>query len=209
MTGAAKFFDHLADAIGAPPVEPPTFVGDDEMPSAFAATDIAAASVAAAAVSAQRLNHAHGATATDPVTVDRRLASQWFATTIDPKGWELPSLWDAIAGNYRARSGRFVRLHTNAPRHREAALGVLGCEPDRDAVQAAVGNWDAFELHEAVVEAGGVAAALRTREEWLGTEPEWRSRQNRSCCGSGPRPPRHPSAPEPSAVPLMEFGSSI
>lgn len=139
----------------------------DTLPSAYPVTDFAGAAIGATALAAHRL-----ATTLDiapphqPVVVDRRLASIWFGGTIQPMGWELPSLWDAIAGNYLA-GDRFVRLHTNAPAHRAAALTVLGCDADRDAVAAAVATWDPFELHDAVVDAGGVAAALRTRDEWL------------------------------------------
>jgi len=74
-------------------------------------------------------------------------------------------VWDEIAGIYAA-ADRFIRLHTNAPHHRRAAVEVLGCADDRASVTHAVSTWNAFELHEAIVEAGGVAAALRTRAEW-------------------------------------------
>lgn len=138
----------------------------DDLPSIYPVTDFACAAVAGAARAAHRLAKKLGLETNDAVLVDRRLTSIWFNSTVDPRGWELPSLWDAVAGNYRC-GGRFVRLHTNAPAHRDAALGVLGCEADRDAVATAVAGWDPFELHDAVVNAGGVAAALRTRNEWL------------------------------------------
>jgi len=139
----------------------------DTLPSVYAVSDFASAAVAATARAAARLAKALDiAPPHQPVVVDRRLTSIWYGGTIRPMGWELPSPWDAIAGNYLA-GDRFVRLHTNAPAHRAAALRVLGCDEHRDAVTAAVAAWDPFELHEAVVEAGGVAAALRTCDEWL------------------------------------------
>ena len=58
-------------------------------------------------------------------TADRRLASFWFAMSIKPEGWAFPPLRDPIAGDY-ATAGGWIRLHTNAPHHRDAALDVLG-----------------------------------------------------------------------------------
>ncbi|MEA2887586.1 MAG: hypothetical protein QOD11_1946, partial [Bradyrhizobium sp.] len=46
--------------------------------------------------------------------------------------------WDAIAGVYNTGDGRFVRLHTNFPHHRDAVCNVLACKPERDEVQAAL-----------------------------------------------------------------------
>jgi len=139
----------------------------DTLPSVYPVSDFASAAVARAAQSAQRLaKHLGHASPNESVVIDRRLSSLWFGGTVSPMGWELPSLWDDIAGNYRA-GDRFVRLHTNAPAHRKAALAVLGCDANRDAVTTAVASWDPFELHDAIVDAGGVAAALRTRDEWL------------------------------------------
>ena len=49
-----------------------------------------------------------------------------------------PPAWDAIAGTYNTRDGRFVRLHTNFRHHRDAVCKVLNCKPERDEVQAAL-----------------------------------------------------------------------
>jgi CoA-transferase family III len=60
-------------------------------------------------------------------------------------------------------------LHTNAPHHRAAALGVLGVEDlgaKRMMVEAAVAEWDGDELEAAVVGAGGCAARMRRLGEW-------------------------------------------
>jgi len=105
------------------------------------------------------------------IGVDRRLASLWFRSTIDPLGWEPPSPWDSVAGVYRAED-RWIRLHTNVPDHRVAALAVLGVDDDpsdpadRHAVAEAVATWSADVLEPAIVAAGGCAAALRSEEEW-------------------------------------------
>jgi hypothetical protein len=57
-------------------------------------------------------------------------------------------------------------LHTNYAWHRAAALKVLGCDADKAAVAAAVREWDAATLEDAVVAANGCAASLRTPDAW-------------------------------------------
>lgn len=136
--------------------------GSGALPSVFAVTDLAVSAVAAAGVAAARW--------TDPddppaVEVDATLASHWFAFSIRPVDFALPPVWDAVAGDYPARDG-WIRLHTNAPHHRAAALQVLGTAPDRDEVTRAVAGWDADALETAVVDAGGCAAAMRDRDAW-------------------------------------------
>ena len=135
--------------------------------SAFAVTELANASVAAVGLELARLTEALNLVSAAPeVTVDQRLASLWFSYSFRPEGWELPSLWDSIAGVYET-SGGWIRLHTNLPHHRRAALQVLGCGGEREAVAAAVQHWQADSLESEIVAAGGVAAAMRSREEWL------------------------------------------
>ncbi|MBW4041942.1 MAG: acyl-CoA transferase [Acidobacteria bacterium] len=99
-------------------------------------------------------------------TVDAPLVGGWFRRALHPDGWEPPSPWDPIAGDYAGSDG-WIRLHTNAPRHRAAALRVLGVSADRDEVAAEVATRRVDELEAAVVEAGGAAAAMRSREAWL------------------------------------------
>src|SRR5215472_17649406 len=99
------------------------------------------------------------------INVDRRLCGLWFGWSLRPQGWVMPNPWDPIAGDYKARDG-WIRLHTNAPHHRAAALRVLRTSEEKEAVIAAAAQWDADELEAAVVEAGGCAAAMRSLEEW-------------------------------------------
>src|SRR5205807_1098045 len=76
------------------------------------------------------------------VTVDRRLASLWYGWSIQPVGWALPAPRDPIAGDYEAADG-WIRLHTNAPHHRAAALAVLSVTPECVAVARSVAGWRA------------------------------------------------------------------
>ncbi len=141
-----------------------SIVGHGALPSAFAVTEFAAGSVGAAALALSELIAA--GTGTAPfVRVDRRLASLWFGSSIQPIGWEVPPPWDAIAGDYRSSDG-WIRLHTNAPMHRAAAVRVLDCPEERSAVAAAVSRWSADDLEASVVAAGGCAAAMRTVAAW-------------------------------------------
>ncbi|MEY9859012.1 crotonobetainyl-CoA:carnitine CoA-transferase CaiB-like acyl-CoA transferase [Catenulispora sp. GAS73] len=74
--------------------------------------------------------------------------------------------WAPLSGDYEAADG-WVRLHCNFEHHAEIACRVLGVPQERAAVEAAVRRRRRFELEDAIAEAGGVAAAMRTREEWL------------------------------------------
>lgn len=140
------------------------------LPSVYAVTELAQASIAAAGLAVAELASVKASSAAVPaVECDGRLASWWFAHSLRPDGWEPPSLWDDIAGDYATSDGRWVRLHTNAPHHRAAALLVLGVDAtacSRAAVAATVASWKAGELEAAVVAAGGCAAEMRTAEQW-------------------------------------------
>jgi CoA-transferase family III len=141
-----------------------TMTGEGALPSAFAVSDLAAASVAAAGLAVAELISARNGPLPS-VHVDRRLASFWFGTTLRPLGWSLPPPWDPIAGDYAGSDG-WIRLHTNAPHHREAALKVLRTPAGKDSVAAAVSAWRIDDLETAVVDNGGCAAAMRGLAEW-------------------------------------------
>ena len=141
-----------------------TFEGSDALPSAFRVTDLAAGSIGAAALAVSELIATQSDRRPD-VRIDRRLASLWFGTSIRPIGWTMPALWDAVAGDYRTADG-WIRLHTNAPHHRAAALRALDCAGERNAVIGAVARWRADDLEAAVVAAGGCAATMRSIAAW-------------------------------------------
>ncbi len=146
--------------------------GTGDLPSAFAVSDLAVASVAAAGLAAAELVSVRFGDLPQ-VLADRRLASLWFSRTLEPQGWSLPPIWDPIAGDYAAKDG-WIRLHTNAPHHRDAALAVLGTANEKPAVAAAVSRWAADDLETAVVERGGCAAAMRPLAAWT-DHPQGRS----------------------------------
>jgi hypothetical protein len=80
-----------------------------------------------------------------------------------------PPAWDAIAGIYKTRDHGFVRLHTNFPHHRDAVCRVLNCKPERDAVQAALMQWDGEAFETAAYAAGCVVAFMRSHDAWSAT----------------------------------------
>ncbi|MCG7518594.1 CoA transferase [Ruegeria sp. Ofav3-42] len=142
-------------------------IGTGARPSVYAVSEIATASFGAVGQELARLVTALNLAPDAPqITVDHRLASLWYGFSFKPDGWEMPSLWDAVAGDYQTSDG-WIRLHTNLPRHRAAALKVLGVEADRTEVSKALRTWSAGELEAAIVAEGGVAAAMRSRAEWL------------------------------------------
>jgi hypothetical protein len=141
------------------------------LPAAFDVTGLATGAVAVATLAAAQLLAVRQQSPRPAVTVDSRAASAAFAAEglFTPVGWTQPPLWDRIAGNYRAADG-WIRLHTNYAHHRSAVERVLGAH-DRDAVQAAVAGLRAQELESAIVDAGGAAAVMHERSEWLASAP--------------------------------------
>ncbi|TEA78365.1 acyl-CoA transferase [Allopusillimonas ginsengisoli] len=150
----------------APPTSPhlPVLLGQGSLQSAFAVTPLAVAAIGTAAQALADYVDASFGRRPD-VAVDRRLASLWFGTSLRPQGWRLPDVRDPITGDYRTRDG-WLRIHANAPHHRTAAIAVLGCAPDHQAVANAVAHWDAQALEDALVQAHACAAAMHSRTSW-------------------------------------------
>ena len=97
--------------------------------------------------------------------VNRHRANLWFKQSFQPIGWEMPPIWDEIAGDYQTKDG-WIKLHTNAPHHRAAALQVLKCEADRERIGEILGTQGGAEIEQAIIEAGGVAAIMRCKTDW-------------------------------------------
>lgn len=151
------------DPSAAPMVTGPRVV----LPSVFDVTGLASAAVAVATQAAADLLAVRQGTSARAVSVDSHRAcaafqpEAWFT----PQGWTLPPIWDPLSGNYRTVDG-WIRLHTNYAAHRAAVEQTLGAR-DRDGVAAAVANQRSIDVESAVIEAGGAAAAMATRSEWL------------------------------------------
>lgn len=148
---------------------PWSITGQGDLESWFDVTELAVASIGMAGHMLADLMQADlgGAESSERpiITIDRRLASFWFGMTLKPIGWQMPSVWDPIAGDYQSKDG-WIRLHTNAPAHRKAALSVLGETSEREEVARRVGRWEADTLESAIIEAGGCAAKMRSLSDW-------------------------------------------
>ncbi len=146
---------------------------DPVLPSSFAVARAAALSIAAAAGAAAAFGAARGGTV-QPLTVDLRHAA------VECTGWfsvdgQTPDPWDPIAGLYPCADAEgiergWLRIHTNFAHHRDIALGVLGLPPGADRTRAqvaeAIAAHTSFDLEAAIMQAGGVATALRSLEVW-------------------------------------------
>src|SRR5512144_392124 len=145
-----------------------TLTGDEpQLPSSFRVAAAAQVSVAATAMAAAGIWKVRSGEAQD-VAVDMRHAviecrSERYLRV---DGQPPPPAWDIIAGVYKTGDGRWVRLHTNFPHHRAAVCQVLSCKPEREAVQAALLQWDGDAFETAAYAAGGVVALMRSYDEW-------------------------------------------
>jgi len=163
---ALEFIASIQAALGSPvPSSPVTLSEGGSLSSVFAVSDLAQASIAVAGSSLASFVALNTGDSPPDVIIDRDLASAWFAGSIRPQGWDLIPAWDAVAGDYACSDG-WIRLHTNATRHRAAALAVLDVPEDRAAVVTAVSTWSAQALEAAVVATGGAAAAMRSTTDW-------------------------------------------
>lgn len=148
-----------------------TLTGEEpQLPSSFRVAAAAQISVAATGLAAAEIWKMRSGQVQD-VTVDMRHAVVECRSEryLRVDGKPPPPAWDAIAGVYRTRDEKFVRLHTNFPHHRDAVCRVLSCKPERDDVQAALLQWDGEAFETAAYAAGGVVAQMRSHDEWSAT----------------------------------------
>src|ERR1700716_2911698 len=147
-------------------LEAVTLTGEEpQLPSSFRVAAAAQASIAATGLAAAQIWKLRSGKSQDGA-VDMRHAvvecrSERYLR-VDGKG--SPMAWDAIAGIYRTRDQRFVRLHTNFRHHRDAVCKVLDCTPERDDVEAGLIRWDAEAFETAAYAVGGVVAMMRSHQ---------------------------------------------
>ncbi|MBN8986853.1 MAG: CoA transferase [Rhizobiales bacterium] len=145
--------------------------GDEpQLPSSFRLAAAAQASVAASGLAAAEIWKLRSGQSQE-VAVDMRHAvvecrSERYLRVDDKPP---PPAWDAIAGVYKTRDARFVRLHTNFRHHRDAVCKVLNCKPERDDVQAALMQWDGEAFETAAYAGGCVVSMMRSHDEWSAT----------------------------------------
>ena len=162
---AALWRDAGLDAAALPET---ALTGADPLePSTFAVGTSAVASIGAAGAAAAAIHRARGGPA-QRVRVDMAHALTEFRSEhhLRIAGAPVHEGWDRIAGLHRCGDGRWVRLHTNFPHHRDGMLRLLGCDYDRDAVGRALQGWTAEALEIAAAEAELVATMTRSLAEW-------------------------------------------
>src|SRR5882762_10019968 len=145
-----------------------TLTGEEpQLPSSFRVAAAAQASIAAAGLAAAQVWKLRSGQSQD-VAVDMRHAVVECRSEryLRVDGKPPPPAWDAIAGIYRTRDQRFVRLHTNFRHHRDAVCQLLNCKPERDEVQAALMQWDGEAFETAAYASGCVVAMMRSYQEW-------------------------------------------
>lgn len=153
----------------APPTMPETTLAgtDPVQPSTFAVGTAALASIGASGAAAAAIHQARGGPAQRvAVEIAHALIEFHSERHLRVNGAPVHEGWDRIAGLHPCGDGRWVRLHTNLPHHREGMLRLLGCDYDRDAVGRALQSWRAEALETAAAEAGLVATMTRSLAEW-------------------------------------------
>jgi crotonobetainyl-CoA:carnitine CoA-transferase CaiB-like acyl-CoA transferase len=144
---------------------------DPVLATRFPCAGAGAAAIAAAASAAAELHALRCGRPPQRVSVDSRAAVAALRSSrlLRIEGAPPRDIFDPVSGFYPTRDGRSVMLHCNFPNHRAAALAVLGVEANttRERVAAAVGSWEGLALEDAIHEARGCAALVRSRDEWL------------------------------------------
>ena len=180
MASLAELFD-AADFHPDVPVE--ITGADPVLPTPYRIGDAGAAALGAFGAAAAHLGEQRGLPR-QRVSVDLRHAalSLRSARYLRIDGEPLPPVWDPLSGFYPVRDG-WISIHCNFPNHRDAAMKVLGSEPDRKAAEAKSAGWKGEELEDAIHAAAGCAGFVRTADEWA----------------------RHPQAAAVAAQPLIEI----
>jgi hypothetical protein len=137
--------------------------------STLAVEELLVASAGAALLAAAELGRARtGRAPAVALDVDRLAVAASSERYVRLDGAPVGEAFNRLSAFLPARDG-WVRLHGNYPWHRDAlfrALGVVSAEE----VPPAVAKRDALDVEEAVVAAGGCAAAARDAATWAATE---------------------------------------
>jgi len=138
------------------------------LPSRFRAEDAAVASVGAALLAAAALQEVTGG-ASPTVALDRHhVADAVRSERYIRQGTRPAALGFAPLSRFWPTADGWIRSHANYPWHRAAFLRTLGLDDveDPDQVSARTRSRSGSDLEDAVFGAGGIAAAVRTLDEW-------------------------------------------
>jgi crotonobetainyl-CoA:carnitine CoA-transferase CaiB-like acyl-CoA transferase len=145
------------------------------LPATLPVGTLAHGSVAAAALSALALAGGEQARV-DP----RQVAASFRSDQLLRVDGRAQEGFAPMSGFFEAADG-WVRTHANYPHHRVRLLRALDLADDatREDLAAAVAQWAAQDLEDAVAHDHGVAARVRTLREWMAGEQAAVVRQHR------------------------------
>jgi crotonobetainyl-CoA:carnitine CoA-transferase CaiB-like acyl-CoA transferase len=140
---------------------------DPRLPTSFKITETGTATLAALGLAVSELwEQRTGRSQTVRIDTGHATASLRSTNYLSLDGDKVSNEANPVMGIYPAKDGRWSYLHCNFPHHRAAALKVVGTPEDRQAVAQAVAKWDALELEEAIIAAGGAGGMVRSAAEW-------------------------------------------
>jgi len=140
---------------------------DPVLPTSFKIAETASAALAAVGLAVADLWEARtGRRQTLRIDTGHATASLRSTRYLRLDGEKVRTERNPVMGMYPARDGRWSYLHCNFPNHRAAAMKVLNVPEERQAVAKAVAQWDALELEEAIIAAGGAGGMVRSAAEW-------------------------------------------
>jgi len=176
----------ICEAAGVQPAQPGELEirgADPVFRTRYRVGTAGAAALAALGLAAARLWQRRGGRA-QRIAVDVVAAAASLRSTayLRIDGKRPAELWDPLSGFYPVSDGA-IRFHCNFAVHRDAAFGVLGVAPERQAGAAASAGWRGEALEDAIHAAGGCAGYVRSADSWA----------------------RHPQAQAVAAQPLMEI----
>lgn len=152
-------------------VDSVTVTGAAALPSAFAVTDLAAASFGAVGLALRRLL-ATVQPSDVAVSVDRVLASGWFHLPIGPsiplRGGEAGPVPGAMPWmtEFQTSDDQWLRVQAVFPRLRRSLVETLGVAEDPAAVAAAIRRRPGEELEQELTGAGAAVALGRSLPGW-------------------------------------------
>ncbi|MEV6837542.1 CoA transferase [Streptomyces sp. NPDC051133] len=145
----------------------------DALPARLPVRQLARACVGACALAAAELAARRTGRSEVPGVLvdDGAVAAAFHSERLLLVDGRAPVSFAPLSRFWRTADG-WVRTHANYPHHRDRLLGALGLPADAsaDAVAGLLAERSALDVEETVQDAGGLAVALRTPEEWAGHE---------------------------------------
>lgn len=147
--------------------------GDPLLRTPYKVASVGAATIAACGVAAAQLYRLRTGVG-QSVTVSQlaAMAAMRSSRYIEINGQRRTDGMNDLSGFYQLRDGRWMYLHNNFFNIRGHNAAVLRCEPTREAMNAAVAQWEGRELEREIMSAGGCGAFVRSEAEWK-AEPQF------------------------------------